>query len=62
MGYFPLSCFTIFLCHRVENGKSLSYDRPVPSVLFCFCLFIFVSLGPHLKHMEVPGLEVTSEL
>ena len=27
-----------------------------------FCLFVFVFLGPHLWHMEVPRLEVQSEL
>ena len=30
--------------------------------IFCFvCLFV-LSLGPHLRHMEVPGLGVESEL
>ena len=30
--------------------------------LFCFVFCLFVSLGPHLRHMEVPRLGVESEL
>ena len=30
--------------------------------MFFVCLFIFVFLGPHLMHMEVPRLGVESEL
>ena len=28
----------------------------------CFCLFVCLFLGPHPRHMEVPRLEVESEL
>jgi len=30
--------------------------------LFVFCLFFFSHFGPHLWHMEIPRLEVESEL
>ena len=31
-------------------------------ILLLFCLFVFFFLGPHWQHMEVPRLEVQSEL
>ena len=42
-------CVDFLLCpHMVEGVRELS--------------FIFFFLGPHLQHMEVPGLGVESEL
>ena len=38
------------------NASSAKVEKPA---LFCFIyLFIFVFLGPHLWHMEVPRLGV----
>ena len=33
-----------------------------PHFVFFVCLFVFVFLGPHLRHTEVPRLGVKSEL
>ena len=38
---------------RIETNIMFSY-------LFIYCLFVF--LGPHLRHMEIPGLGVQLEL
>ena len=61
----PFDHETIILC-----SQRMSYQKPKPSkhprnhmgisVLFCFVLFVF--LGPHPRHMEVPRLGVESEL
>ena len=57
------NAISIYLFSTSSSSLSLLFF----GVLFCFvlfCLFVlfFVFLGQHLWHMEVPGLEVESEL
>ena len=48
------------LSHPCEPGRNsiVEYDLFLKSIY----LFIYVFLGPHLRHMEIPRLGVESEL
>ena len=48
-------------CCDVGININMSPHVGKPEIEQGFCLFVFVFLGPHLRHMEVPRLGVESE-
>ena len=52
---------------RIPEDCAEPYWRLTPkencgTKVFCFCFVLFVFLGPHLRHMDMPRLEVKLEL
>ena len=57
--YIDFKCYMSFFPKSTPITKTLEYLK----AKFFFLYFLsFVSLGPHLWHMEVPRLEVESEV
>ena len=49
-------------CWCSQTSHADGAPRAGGGFLFCFVLFLFFPLGPHLLHMEIPRLGVKSEL
>ena len=47
-----------------RQGKKVTLElrKQTDCSQYCICEYLFLFLGPHLQHMEVPGPEVESEL
>ena len=53
----------MFYVHYFSLKKRRCFiDRKVGLEPFCLFAFVFIFLGPHLGHMEIPRLGVVSEI